>query len=297
MKIKERCGCSVVGALEKLGEYEYEIIGEVREIDSLGLADYGPKADYCTFLSSDKYLGDLLPNAKVVITNSEIADAIIRMGKTAIVVDNPTIVFFRLHNYLARKRKKPIVTVIGKSTKIADSAIIAPNDVVVGENSIIEENVEILPNTVIGNNVVIRSGSIIGGQEFEYKREGQEIFHVEHIGKTLIGDGVEIGYGCVIGKAIYPWDSTIINEQTKVADNVVVGHGAKIAKRSMIGAGTVICGRTIIDDDVWIGPNSSISNALHIGKTAHVGIGSVVISDVPEGKNVFGNPARTMLGR
>ena len=31
----------------------------------------------------------------------------------------------------------------GKSTKIADSAIIAPNDVVVGENSIIEENVEI----------------------------------------------------------------------------------------------------------------------------------------------------------
>ena len=274
----------------------FRIDGPSADIGQLGLAGYGPEENYCTFISSEKYLHEMNKNVVAVITTSEIAEQLVAMGKMVIVVENPAVVFFRLHNCLTNIAFEKDENKIIETAVISKSALISSHNVVIGENSIIEDDVKVYDNTHIGNNVIVRAGSVIGGQEFEYKRDGDEVFHVNHVGHTIINDGVEIGYNSIVGRAIYPWDKTEVGKQTKMADNVVIGHGAKIGKCNLIGAGTVICGRCNVGDDVWIGPNCSISNALTVGSESHIGIGSVVINNILEGKSVFGNPARTMPG-
>jgi UDP-3-O-[3-hydroxymyristoyl] glucosamine N-acyltransferase len=160
-----------------------------------------------------------------------------------------------------------------------------------GENVVIEELVSIKDNVRIGNNCTIRSGCVIGATDFEVKRFIDCTFVVSHAGSVCIGDNVEIQSNCFVGKAVFPWDFTIIGDYTVLGSYVDVGHCGVIGKRVLIANGTVLSGSCNIGDDVWIGPKSLVNNWVHIGNNARVSLGSVVLRDVPSGQTVSGNPA------
>ena len=64
-----------------------------------------------------------------------------------------------------------------------------------------------------------------------------------------------------------------------------------------IGPGAVIGGGAVIGDHAFIGLGASIRDHVHIGAGAVVGMGSVVIDDVPDGAAVAGVPARAIRTR
>ena len=53
----------------------------------------------------------------------------------------------------------------------------------------------------------------------------------------------------------------------------------------------------VIDDFVWLGSNVSICGNVHIGEGAIIGLGSVVVKDVPAYAIVGGNPAKVIKYR
>ena len=61
---------------------------------------------------------------------------------------------------------------------------------------------------------------------------------------------------------------------------------------TLIMANAVICGGTSIGPDCWIAPNSVIKQSLRIGRAVTVGLGAVVLRDVPDELVVAGVPAR-----
>ena len=132
----------------------------------------------------------------------------------------------------------------------------------IGNNVVIEEFVSIKENTIIGDNCVIRAGSIIGGEGFEHKRNGEDVLSVKHLGGVIIEDNVEFQQGNFVDKAIYPWDDTIIGENSKTDNNVHIAHADKIGKRVFIAASTCIAGRVEIGNDVWIGPGVTVTNGI-----------------------------------
>jgi acetyltransferase-like isoleucine patch superfamily enzyme len=55
--------------------------------------------------------------------------------------------------------------------------------------------------------------------------------------------------------------------------------------------------KTVIGSDVWIGDNASVRRGVTIGSGAVIGMGTVVVKDVPPYAIVVGNPARIVRSR
>ena len=272
-----------------------------KDFDSLGLAGYNDGRNVCTFLAAAKYAAGLSEGISMILTSQKVYDELMTAGSLGgsygiCIVDNPRLTYFLLHNALCAS---PDYARPRFESKIADSAVIsplayiAPYNVVVGENTVIEEFVSIKENTEIGDDCVVRTGTKIGGPGFEIKNDGTKTITVTHIGGVKIGSNVEIQQNSNIDKAIYPWDDTIIADHVRINSMVQIAHGDEIGRFTEIVAHASIQGRVQIGENVWIGPGCVIRNGISIGDNARVNMGAVVTLSVPAGEAVSGNFARS----
>jgi len=100
------------------------------------------------------------------------------------------------------------------------------------------------------------------------------------------------------GLVVYPFTSISVN--TNIGKHVLinmhnaVGHDACIGSYSVLSSFCDITGHVHIGKKVFLGSHVSVAPGLKIGDNANVGLGSVVVSSIKEGKHVFGNPARML---
>lgn len=269
----------------------YDIINE-KEFDTLSLAATEIDLSVCAFIDDEKYLEGIADNVNMILTTRKIGQCLSEASYGICIVDNPRNTFFKLHNALSTDSqyvRAKCKTKIGDNCSISKLSYVAENNVIIGNNVVIEEFVVIRENTVIGDNCIVRAGVKLGSVDFEFKRENNEIFGVEHYGGIILKNNVEIQCNTVINRALYPWDNTEIGEFTKIDAAVVISHGVKIGKRNMVTGQAEIGGRTVIGDDCWIGLSSTIKNGLHIGDKSRINMGAVVTKDVEAGTAVTGN--------
>jgi acetyltransferase-like isoleucine patch superfamily enzyme len=107
--------------------------------------------------------------------------------------------------------------------------------------------------------------------------------------------GAQIGEGCVIIPDTLGTEPYLV----KLGHRVVVAGGVKFITHD--GATALFrhevpdlqsFGPIVVEDNCVIGINAVLFGPLRIGSQSIVGAGSVVISDVPPGTIVMGNPAR-----
>ena len=163
-------------------------------------------------------------------------------------------------------------------------------NVTIGSGSIIHPNTTIYSNTVIGERCVIMSNSSIGTTGIGFEREGETMYKFPQIGNVVIGNDVEIGPNCTIRRGAL--GSTILKDNVKIGSLTNIGHNCVINDRVLITGSTCIAGSSIIENDVFIGVNVSIKNKVIVGSNATIGMGSVVIEDIPEGEIWMGIPAK-----
>lgn len=179
--------------------------------------------------------------------------------------------------------------IIGQNVSIGAHCYIGPK-VKVGDNTTILPNCSIYGKVTIGCDCYIKPGVVIGGPGFGFENDENGVpVHFPHTGEVIIGNHVYIGANTTIDRATI--DVTIIEDNVKIDNLVHIAHNCKIHTNSMIIAGAVLCGGDEIGEGSWIAPNSSIHQQVKIGNKCTVGIGSVVLKNVKEGRTVFGNPA------
>lgn len=261
------------------------------EFTTLGLAIAECDEKILTFIENEKYIDSLSDKITALITTKEIGDKL--KDKYGIIIsENPRVDYFKLHNKLSSiegYKREEFTTSIGEGCKISNLASISDKNVIIGKNVIIEEFVVIRENTIIGDNSIIRSGVVLGGEGYEYKRIDGVIMNVNHCGGVIIEDNVEVQYNSCIDKALYPWDNTIIGEYSKLDNLVHIEHGVKVGKRCLIASRSTFGGRTIIGDDSWVGLGAVISNGLKLGSKVSISLGSVVTKNLSDGEKVSGN--------
>jgi bifunctional UDP-N-acetylglucosamine pyrophosphorylase/glucosamine-1-phosphate N-acetyltransferase len=169
------------------------------------------------------------------------------------------------------------------------------DDVEIGSDSEIYQNVTIKSGTKIGSDCVIGSGSTLD--------------------KAIIGDGVnvissviiesEVGAGTNVGPFAYIRPNCTVGSDVKVGDfvelkNSTIGDGTKISHLTYIGdsdvgkgvnfgCGTVTVNydgkkkyRTTIGDNCFIGCNTNLVSPVNVGDGAYIAAGSTITEDIPE---------------
>jgi UDP-3-O-[3-hydroxymyristoyl] glucosamine N-acyltransferase len=186
--------------------------------------------------------------------------------------------------------------------------------VYIGENTIVEDDVKILPHTYIGNNVTIKKGTllypdikiyhdciigencilhagvVVGSDGFGFAPQTNNNYHkIPQVGNVIIEDNVEIGANTSIDRATI--GSTIIRKGVKLDNLIQIAHNVEIGENTVIAAQTGIAGSTKIGRDCMFGGQVGIVGHLKIGDRVRIAAQSGISSNIKDDQVVQGSPA------
>ncbi len=161
-------------------------------------------------------------------------------------------------------------SVLGNTDALSDSSHEFDGVVVaIGDNHIRLKRVQEFLQAGLPVPVLVHPRSYVSGDVF--LADGTVVF-----AGAVIQPSCKLGVGCIVNTA------ASIDHDCVVADAVHVCPGAHLAGGISVGK----CS--------WIGIGASVNQYLCIGDRVVVGAGSVVVSDIPDGVTVAGNPARIL---
>ncbi len=268
-----------------------------------------------SFLSNPKYLVFLSKtqaSAVVVTEDVEVPDRLSALRcadpYAAITVAIITIHGHRTHPQWGLSERAVIdpSAKIGKNPNIAAGATVSANasvgddctlypgcyvgdGVVMGDGCTLFPNVVVYNDCVLGDRVTIHAGSVVGQDGLGYAPHNGKWFKIPQIGRTIIGDDVEIGANCAIDRATI--GQTEIGDGTKFGNVIVIGHGTKIGPDCMFVGLVGVAGSATIGKHVTLSGQVGVAGHITIGDNVRVGAGSSVLSSAKENADLLGAPA------
>jgi sugar O-acyltransferase (sialic acid O-acetyltransferase NeuD family) len=120
------------------------------------------------------------------------------------------------------------------------------------------------------------------------------IFNDTHVMNTST-----IGIGSIIMPGSKISTSVAIGNHVQVNFNSYIAHDCKLGDFVTISPGVTCCGNTLIGSGTLIGAASVIKqgtqkNPRKIGNECTLGLGSVLLTDIPDSQTYVGNPARKL---
>ncbi|MEY3815894.1 MAG: UDP-3-O-(3-hydroxymyristoyl)-glucosamine N-acyltransferase, partial [Pseudomonadota bacterium] len=256
-----------------------------------------------SFFNNPRY-SDLLITTKaavVIINKDDLPD---RSG-TSIVIDNPYLYFAKVSQLLnpSKTLKKEIhkSAIIHPSCKLGQDVYIGPNVVIeenvsvgddvvihagsiiesdsaIGNASVIHPHVVIKTNTIIGKNCILYAGCIIGSDGFGYAKDDSKWLAIPQIGRVILGDNVDIGSNSTIDRGAL--DDTIISSGVKIDNLVQIGHNCLIGENTIIAGCVGIAGSAKIGKNCAIGGAAMILGHLSITDNVTISPGSMITRSI-----------------
>ncbi len=187
--------------------------------------------------------------------------------------------------------------IVSKDASVHPAAFIGPGCVIgkahIGKGAVLVSRVTVGDGVEIGSHARIESGVVLGSSGFGFSRNdtgGIEGFL--HVGRVIVEEEVEIGANSVVDRGTL--GATIIRKGTKIGALVNIGHNCDIGESALIAGNVTISGSTIIDKNAWIGPSAVLSNGIRLSEEAHLGIGAIVVKDVPPHAKLVAKPSQQL---
>ena len=142
---------------------------------------------------------------------------------------------------------------------IVEDDVMIGSGVVIGKNSVIGRGSKIYPNVTIydsveiGTNCIIHSGTVIGSDGLGFAKHKGQWLKIEHLGKVIIGDNVEIGSNTSIDRGSV--GNTVIEDNVHIAPAAVILGGCTIKKNSFVGSNSTVKQESLVGENSIISAN------------------------------------------
>lgn len=262
-----------------------------------------------SYIQQDQYIQGLQDSkAGAVLIRESIKDKVPNHIQP-LIVDNPHLAFallsqlFAKGDFIARSHADSKIdtsasiaanVVLGKNVTIGANTMIMPG-VVIADNVSIGANCKIYPNvviyreSVIGDRVLIHANSVIGSDGFGYAQNALgEHTKIEHNGRTIIEDDVEIGANNVIDRAVF--GETRVKKGSKVGHSCVIAHNSIVGEHSLLVAQVGLAGSTTTGRNVVLGGQVGTGGHVHIGDFVQVAGRGAVSKNLPPKSKWGGHP-------
>ena len=117
---------------------------------------------------------------------------------------------------------------------------------------------------------------------------------------TVVHPTAEIGAGSVVGPGSVLLAGTVLTADVVVGSHVavmpqaVLTHDNRVADYATIASGVRLGGGVVLDCGAYVGAGALVREGVKVGAWSLIGMGSVVLRDVPPDEIWAGNPARKL---
>lgn len=111
---------------------------------------------------------------------------------------------------------------------------------------------------------------------------------------VYIPECTEIGIGAIICVGSFISCDVEIGRNVLIQPHVNLGHDCRIGDNAVLSGFANVAGTCVIGPSVYIGMSVCIKENARVDEMTIIGMGSVVIRDIPENVIAMGNPARPM---
>lgn len=286
---------------EKVGNYNKLINSEEKVIQSVASPQEADATSlvFCNNNNETKLEQMIeMTNSQIVITSKQSEK---NPEKCFIVVEDPLAWFIKAANILFKdhtSNNTPIFNAkietksLGKNVKIGLGTFIG-EDCHIGDNCEIGMNCYIAPGTSIGAGTFVQNNVNIGsvGLGYHTTKENERLFF-PHLGSVIIGTDCVIGGSCVIVRG--ELSDTVLRDRVRLGNLVNIGHNVRLGVDTVISSNSCVAGGANIEERCNLASGVSVNAKINIGADCQVGLGSVVVKDIPFGISVFGNPAKPL---
>lgn len=125
------------------------------------------------------------------------------------------------------------------------------------------------------------------------KSAGYSFANVIHP-SAIISPSAKLGAGITVKAGVIISADAVIEDNVSLQEYMSVGHDTIIHKHAQISAYVVFGGNCEVGDGTYVGLHVPIKEGIKIGAHSIIGMGSVVVRDIPDHVVAMGNPARAM---
>lgn len=108
---------------------------------------------------------------------------------------------------------------------------------------------------------------------------------------AALGEGIIVRLGAIIQA------DAVVEDNVAVFEHTNVGHDTIVHKHAQIAPNVAIAGNCEIGEEAYVAMTVSIKQGCKIGARSVVGLGAVVLGDIPDDVIAVGNPAKRVIPR
>ncbi|HEY3418464.1 MAG TPA: hypothetical protein VGM23_16435 [Armatimonadota bacterium] len=111
---------------------------------------------------------------------------------------------------------------------------------------------------------------------------------------SFVSRTAQIGRGCVIYPFCYIGLNAWLGDYVCCLSGCVINHDDAIGDRTVLASRVTLAGYVHVEEDCYLGQGCTVRETLRIGHDSTIGMGAVVVRDVPAKSVMVGNPAHLM---
>lgn len=150
----------------------------------------------------------------------------------------------------------------------------------IGKGTIVYPNVSIYDQVEVGKNSIIHAGVVIGSDGLGFAKDNGEWVKIQHIGKVLIGEEVELGSNTTIDRGSV--GKTIIGNNVKIDNLVHIAHNVEVGSGTAIAANSAIAGSTKVGKNCTLAGCTAVVDNVEIVDEVHITAKSLVTKSIKE---------------